>query len=147
MVFGVGAVGLAAIAAAAAEGIGTIVAVDPTPSRLESAAHYGAIGVNPAELGEISVVDKVKELTGGGATYGIDTTAVPAVVKQAQQSLARRGTLVALGLGPEEYVLDAVDLLQNGKRVMSSIEGESDPWRWCRGCSRCGPRARSTSTT
>lgn len=127
VVFGVGAVGLAAIAAAAAEGIGTIVAVDLTPSRLESAAHYGAIGVNPAELGEISVVDKVKELTGGGATYGIDTTAVPAVVKQAQQSLARRGTLVALGLGPEEYVLDAVDLLQNGKRVMSSIEGESDP--------------------
>ena len=74
-----------------------------------------------------SVVDRVKELTGGGAAYAIDATAIPAVVKQAQQSLAARGTLVALGLGAEEYVLDAIDLLQGGKRVMSSIEGDSDP--------------------
>jgi aryl-alcohol dehydrogenase len=34
---------------------------------------------------------------------------------------------VALGLGAEEYVLDAIDLLQAGKTVMSSIEGDSDP--------------------
>jgi aryl-alcohol dehydrogenase len=49
------------------------------------------------------------------------------VVKQAQQSLRMRGTLVALGLGAEEYALDAIDLLQNGKVVRSSIEGDSDP--------------------
>jgi aryl-alcohol dehydrogenase len=127
VVFGAGAVGLAAIAVAAAEGVGTIVAVDLMGSRLEAAAKYGAIGVNPSELDGISAVDKVKELTGGGATYGIDTTAVPAVVKQAQQALGIRGTLVALGLGPDEYQIDAIDLLQNGKRVMGSIEGDSDP--------------------
>jgi len=127
VVYGVGAVGLAAIAVAAAEGVGTIVAVDLVADRLEVAARWGAIGVDPSGLGEVSVVDRVKELTGGGATCGIDTTAVPAVVKQAQQSLGRRGTLVALGLGPEEYTLDAIDLLQNGKRVMGSIEGDSDP--------------------
>ena len=43
------------------------------------------------------------------------------------QSLAPRGTLVALGLGAEEYVVDAIDLLQGGKTVTSSIEGDSDP--------------------
>jgi aryl-alcohol dehydrogenase len=127
VVFGAGAVGLAAIAVAASEGVGTIVAVDLMGSRLEAAASYGAIGVNPSELGDQSPVDRVKELTGGGATYAIDTTAVPAVVKQAQQALGIRGTLVALGLGPEEYQIDAIDLLQNGKRVMGSIEGDSDP--------------------
>ena len=37
-----------------------------------------------------------------GARYGIDTTAKPEVVKQALQSLAPRGTLVALGLGAAE---------------------------------------------
>ena len=73
------------------------------------------------------MVARVRELTGGGAAYGIDTTAIPEVVKQAQQSLAARGTLVALGLGAEEYVLDAIDLLQGGKTVTSSIEGDSDP--------------------
>jgi len=127
VVFGCGAVGLAAIVAARAAGCGTVVAVDLMQSRLEVAGSYGAIAVDPSALGEQSVVDKVKELTGGGATYGIDTTAISEVVKQAQQSLAIRGTLVALGLGAEEYAIDAIDLLQNGKIIRSSIEGESDP--------------------
>ncbi|CAN5600392.1 NAD(P)-dependent alcohol dehydrogenase [soil metagenome] len=131
VVFGCGAVGLAAIVAARANGCGTVVAVDLMDSRLEVAASYGAVTVNPSSLGEPVMGDptvlKVKELTGGGASYAIDTTAVSAVVKQAQQSLKIRGTLVALGLGPEEYTIDAIDLLQNGKIIRSSIEGESDP--------------------
>jgi aryl-alcohol dehydrogenase len=127
VVFGAGAVGLAAIAAAASSGAGQVLAVDLMASRLEAAARYGAVTIDPSALGDLNVVDKVKELTGGGASYGIDTTAIGAVVKQAQQSLAIGGTLVALGLGPEEYPIDAVDLLQNGKIIRSSIEGESDP--------------------
>jgi aryl-alcohol dehydrogenase len=89
------------------------------------AARFGATTVDPTEVE--SVVERVKELTGGGARYAIDTTAIPAVVTQAQRALAPRGTLVALGLGAEEYVLDAIDLLQGGKTVRSSIEGDSDP--------------------
>src|SRR5690348_11795992 len=126
VVYGVGAVGLAAIAAAKHLGVGTIVAVDPMASRRDAAAKFGAIGVDPTDEAN-PVVDKVKELTGGGATYAIDTTAISAVVKQAQQSLKVRGTLVALGLGAEEYTLDAIDLLQTGKVVKASIEGDSDP--------------------
>jgi aryl-alcohol dehydrogenase len=125
VVYGVGAVGLAALAAATHAGVETLVAVDPLESRREMAARYGAIGVDPS--GYVPVVDRVKELTGGGAAYGIDTTAIPAVVKQAQQSLRIRGTLIALGLGAEEYLIDAIDLLQNGKVIRSSIEGDSDP--------------------
>jgi aryl-alcohol dehydrogenase len=126
VVYGVGAVGLAAIAAAAAEGVGSIIAVDPLASRREVAARFGATVLDPNE-GDQGIVDRVKGLTGGGATYGIDTTAIPAVVKQAVQSLGVRGTLVALGLGAEEYAVDAIDLLQGGKTVTSSIEGDSDP--------------------
>jgi aryl-alcohol dehydrogenase len=126
VVYGVGAVGLAAIAAAAAEGVGSIIAVDPLASRREVAARFGATTLDPDE-GDQGIVDRVKALTGGGATYGIDTTAIPAVVKQAVQSLGVRGTLVALGLGAEEYAVDAIDLLQGGKTVTSSIEGDSDP--------------------
>jgi aryl-alcohol dehydrogenase len=125
VVYGVGAVGLAAIAAAAAEGVESITAVDPLAARRTAAEKFGATTVDPAAVED--VVARVRELTGGGAAYGIDTTAIPAVVKQAQQSLAARGTLVVLGLGAEEYVLDAIDLLQGGKTVRSSIEGDSDP--------------------
>jgi len=126
-VFGCGAVGLAAVIAARATGTGTVVAVDLADLRLQEAEQHGAVPVNPSTLGEVSVVDRVRELTGGGATYAIDTTAVSEVVTQAQRSLRVRGTLVALGLGAEEYAIDAIDLLQNGKLVRSSIEGESDP--------------------
>ncbi len=125
VVYGVGAVGLAAIAAAAAVGVESIVAVDPLAARRSAAERFGATTVDPAAVED--VVARVKELTGGGAAYGIDTTAISKVVKQAQQSLAVRGTLVALGLGAEEYALDAIDLLQGGKTVKSSIEGDSDP--------------------
>jgi aryl-alcohol dehydrogenase len=124
VVFGVGAVGLAALAAARHVGTGTLVAVDPLASRREAAERFGATTVDPTD---VDVVERVKELTGGGATYAIDTTAIPAVVLQAQHSLRVRGTLVALGLGAEEYTLDAIDLLQSGKVVRSSIEGDSDP--------------------
>src|SRR3954447_1285725 len=125
VVYGVGAVGLAALAAARYAGVGTLVAVDPLESRRRAAERFGAVGVDPN--GDVGVVDRVKEITGGGASYGIDTTAIPAVVKQAQQSLGIRGTLVVLGLGAEEYPVDAIDMLQNGKVVKGSIEGDSDP--------------------
>ncbi len=125
-VFGCGAVGLAAVVAARTTGC-TVVAVDLADAPLKEARRFGAVAVNPATLGEQTVVDRVKELTGGGATYAVDTTAVSEVVKQAQQSLRVRGTLVALGLGAEEYAIDAIDLLQNGKIIRSSVEGESDP--------------------
>ncbi|HET6166344.1 MAG TPA: NAD(P)-dependent alcohol dehydrogenase [Marmoricola sp.] len=125
VVYGVGAVGLAALAAARHVGTGTLVAVDPLESRRDAAAKFGAVGVDP--LAEANVVERVKELTGGGASYAIDTTAISDVVRQAQQSLRVRGTLIALGLGAEEYTIDAIDLLQTGKVIKASIEGDSDP--------------------
>ncbi|MGB9302541.1 MAG: NAD(P)-dependent alcohol dehydrogenase [Mycobacterium sp.] len=128
VVYGVGAVGLAAFAAAKHLGVGTMVAVDPLRSRREAAARYGAVGVDPSAVDNIDdVVAKVKELTGGGANYAIDTTAISPVVKQAQLSLRSRGMLIALGLGAEEYMIDALDLLQTGKVISSTIEGDSDP--------------------
>jgi len=126
VVFGAGSVGLAALAAGRTTGA-TMVAVDPLASRRDIAASYGAVVVDPNDLGDVTIVDKVKELTGGGASYAIDTTAIPEVVKAAQQALAVRGTLIAIGLGAEEYPIDAVDLLQNGKVVRSSLEGDADP--------------------
>jgi aryl-alcohol dehydrogenase len=130
VVFGAGAVGLAALAAARSLRVGTLVAVDPLDERRAAAASYGAVAIDPTAESDGSptgVVDKVKELTGGGASYAIDTTAISAVVKQAQQSLRTRGTLVALGLGAEEYAIDAIDLLQTGKVIRASVEGDSDP--------------------
>jgi len=129
VVFGAGAVGLAAVAAARGAGVGTVVAVDPVEARRHLAEGYGALALDPTpdDPAAATVVDQVKELTGGGASYAIDTTALPVVVQQAQHSLRARGTLVALGLGAAEYPIDAIDLLQSGKIIRSSIEGDADP--------------------
>jgi len=91
---------------------------------------YGAVVLDPTEDGAEPVEQRVKELTAGGASYAIDTTAIPAVVLQAQHALRPKGMLVALGLGAPEYTIDAIDLLQSGKVVRSSIEGR--PTRWSR---------------
>lgn len=127
VVYGAGAVGLAAVAAAAATGVGTVVAVDLQAARLAEAQRLGATALDASGLEPEAVVQAVRDLTAGGASYAIDTTAVPSVVKQGMQALGSRGTLVALGLGAEEYPIDATDLLQGGKRLMSSLEGDSDP--------------------
>ncbi|WP_322936594.1 NAD(P)-dependent alcohol dehydrogenase [Nocardioides bizhenqiangii] len=123
VVFGAGAVGLAAIAAARGAGVGTVIAVDPVAARRRLAEGYGATVLEPGS----EVAERVKELTGGGASYAIDTTALAPVVQQAQHALRSRGTLVALGLGAPEYPIDAIDLLQSGKIVRSSVEGDADP--------------------
>jgi aryl-alcohol dehydrogenase len=127
VVFGTGSVGLAAISAGRLLEDVTVVAVDPMAPRRELAESYGAQPLDPFGLGETTIVDAVKELTGGGATYAIDTTANTEVVLDAQHCLATRGTLIAIGLGAEQYTIDAVDLLQNGKVIKSSLEGDADP--------------------
>ncbi|KRB76026.1 aryl-alcohol dehydrogenase [Nocardioides sp. Root190] len=127
VVFGAGAVGLAAVAVARGLGVETVVVVDPVAARRAVAEGYGAVTIDPTETDAGSVEDRVKALTAGGASYAIDTTAIADVVLQAQRSLRSRGMLVALGLGAAEYRIDAIDLLQSGKIVRSSIEGEADP--------------------
>ena len=79
---------------------GEVIAVDPVAARRELAEKYGALALDPlADPAPAAIVDRVKELTGGGASYAIDTTAIPAVVLQAQHALRSKGLLVALGLG------------------------------------------------
>lgn len=125
VIFGAGAVGLAAVAGAAHSGVGQIIAVDPLPARRQAAASLGAKTFDPGAHDD--VVAAIQSHLQAGATAAIDTTALPAVVAQAQRVVAARGTIVALGLGAAEYTLDAIDLLQSGKVVRSSVEGDSDP--------------------
>jgi aryl-alcohol dehydrogenase len=124
-VFGAGAVGLAAVMAAVASGVGTVVAVDPVDSRRTLASELGATAaLDPA--GE-DVVGAVRELTGGGATHAIDTTAKGAVINQAVEALAARGTLALLGIGIPAFELNVRELISGGKTVRGVIEGESVP--------------------
>ncbi|MFC5286613.1 NAD(P)-dependent alcohol dehydrogenase [Actinokineospora guangxiensis] len=123
-IFGVGSVGLAALLAAKAVGAESIIAVDLHPQRLELAAELGATAT---VLGgdDAAVVARIKELTGTGAHYGIDTTGVPGVIAAALQALRARGTCASVGLQAGDLVLGGHTI--SGKHLVSVVEGDADP--------------------
>ncbi|QLG63889.1 NAD(P)-dependent alcohol dehydrogenase [Halorarum salinum] len=127
-VFGAGSVGLSAVMAADLKGCTEIVTVDLKPDRLAKAEELGATAtVDPEDAGD--VVETVRELTGGGPDYALETTGVPEVAEQAVASLARRGTLGVIGapaLGTEASY-DVNDLILNGRTITGIVEGDADP--------------------
>jgi aryl-alcohol dehydrogenase len=97
-IFGLGAVGLAAVMAAAASGCGTIVAIDLLPGRLELAKDVGATAVVDASTE--SVVEAVKDFTAGGADYTVEAAGSPLATTQAFEALRGWGTCAATGNQP-----------------------------------------------
>src|SRR5262249_24005747 len=78
--FGSGAVGLAAIMAAHAVGATTIIAVDVVPSRRPRARELGAThAVNASEPDPVAAI---REITGGGVQFALETTGLPPVISR-----------------------------------------------------------------
>ncbi|MFC9930692.1 NAD(P)-dependent alcohol dehydrogenase [Streptomyces sp. NPDC127190] len=125
VVYGVGGVGLAAVMAAAALGAGTVIAVDLSKERRTLATEVGA--THALDGASEDLVEQIMEITAGGATHGLDTTAVPGVIRNAALALAPLGSLVVVGLGAGDIGLDVMDLIRGGKTVRGSIEGDANP--------------------
>jgi aryl-alcohol dehydrogenase len=96
--FGAGAVGLSAIMAARVVGAATIIAIDVVPSRLELAKEIGATHVVDAT--QQNAVTAVRAITGDGVQFSLETTAIPAVVRQAVDAVGVRGTCGIVGAAP-----------------------------------------------
>lgn len=126
-VFGTGAVGLSAIAAAALSPLTAVVAIDRVDSRLTLAKELGATHTINAESEDVAKV--LAEITGGaGLDYAVDTTANMGVIRTAVEALGTFGSLAAIGAAPlgTEITLDYTGLLV-GRSVVGVTEGDSDP--------------------
>ena len=125
--FGAGAVGLSAVMAARVVGATTIIAVDVVSSRLALAKEVGATHVVNAK--EQDAVAAVKAITGGGVQFSLETTANPAVVRQAVDALGVRGTCGIVGAAPPgtEIRIDVTEFMQMAKTLYGIIEGDSVP--------------------
>jgi len=89
-VFGLGGIGLNVIQGLRLVGAATIVGVDINPAKRAMAEKFGMTHfVNPNEVGVKNVVDKVVEITGGGADYSFDCTGSTEVMRQALESCHR----------------------------------------------------------
>src|SRR5271170_3939378 len=81
-IFGAGAVGLSALMAAKIAGCDPIVAVDVHEHRLELARELGAThAINHAACTD--VVGEIRKITGHGVRYSLETSALPAVFREA----------------------------------------------------------------
>jgi aryl-alcohol dehydrogenase len=126
-VFGVGAVGLAGLMAARIAGCEPIVAVDIHERRLALARELGATHTID-HTGRTDVVAAIRKLTGHGARFSLETSANPAVFREAVEALMPGGTCVLLGsarAGTE--VTFEMPFLQPGRVVHGVIQGESHP--------------------
>lgn len=126
-VFGTGAVGLAAMMAGRISGCIKVIAVDIVPERLELAKELGA--THTINSKQEDAVAKIKELTGGyGVDWTVDTTGLPAVIKNAISALAQGGTCAAIAVTPHLIELSTWnDLCVDDKKVVGVNMGDSIP--------------------
>ena len=127
-IWGAGAVGLAAVMAAAASGADEIVAVDRVGHRLTLAAELGAthtIDTAGAELAD--VVGEIVSTTRAGVNVALDTTGNPAVIAAAVESLATHGTASVITSSGAPVTVPPGSLLLKGRSLRGSMGGHINP--------------------
>lgn len=127
VVFGAGAVGMAAVLAAVVAEAGTIIAVDPVASRRAFAEELGA--THTVDPNDGDPVERIREITGGGAEYALDTTGVPAVFRQLSDCLGTlgHGAMVGATTPGTEGTVDIGTTLLSGQTLHMVIEGDAVP--------------------
>jgi aryl-alcohol dehydrogenase len=127
-VFGAGSVGCAAVLAATLAGCTPIVVVSRNADRLRLAVELGATHVVRAGDNGADPVDAIREITDGGVDFSVETTAVPAVLRQAVDCLGQGGVCGHLGAAAPgtEVILDMSSLLFN-RQIRGVVEGDSVP--------------------
>jgi len=125
-VFGVGGVGLCAVAAAALAGCLPVIAVDRIPGKLEAAREVGA---THTLLATGDVVAEIRRLVPGGLDFALEASGRPEVMRLALESVRPRGgTAVVIGNARhgEQVQIDPWQLNQ-GKRLLGTWGGDSQP--------------------
>jgi aryl-alcohol dehydrogenase len=127
VIFGTGGVGLSALMAAKLAGCDPIIAVDLQDSRLALARELGATHtINHS--GRDDVVAAIRQITGHGAKFSIDTSAIPAILREAVEALMPLGTCIVLGSARSGTdVSIEMPFLQDGRTVRGVIQGWSEP--------------------
>lgn len=136
-VFGLGGVGMAAIAGAKLAGASTIIAVDIDERKLEWAREFGATHtIDSSRLSgsgeESEVVAKIRELTGGfGTDVSIDAVGIMPTWQQAFYSRDHAGRMVMVGVPnlTSKIEVPAIDFYGRGGSLRPAWYGDCLPER------------------
>ena len=123
-VIGCGGVGLNAIQGAALAGALRIIAIDAVETKLTLAREFGATDVVDASGG--GVVEKIRDLTGGGVDYSFEAIGHKETAEQAFHMLRAGGTATIIGMIPQgtKIELDGPSFLRE-KRIQGSSMGSN----------------------
>lgn len=121
VVVGCGSVGISAIMGAKIAGCKNIIGVEIIPEKAEKAKEFGATHVICNE-GNVDFADQVREITGYGVEYFVDTTGDQTVIDNGFKALARMGTMVMLAIAPEMKV-SPIDMVIGGLNVAGVSAG------------------------
>lgn len=127
-VFGAGGIGLNIIQGAAIAGAEKIVAVDVLANKLEFAKQFGATHTINGSTG--NAVEQIKALTDGkGVEYAFEAIGLPATMRQAYDSLRKRGMAVVVGVTPmtAEVSVPVMTLVYEERILTGSVYGSSRP--------------------
>jgi Zn-dependent alcohol dehydrogenase len=129
-VFGLGGVGLAALLGARLAGAHPLVAVDVLESKLALARELGATHVVKARPNADAAL-AVREATGGGAHFAIESVGSEQVLAEAYAATRRGGTTVTVGLPhpARRFSVPAVSLVAEERTVKGSYLGSCVPSR------------------
>jgi S-(hydroxymethyl)glutathione dehydrogenase/alcohol dehydrogenase len=126
VVIGTGGVGLNAVQGAVFAGATTVIAVDTSGVKLETARAFGATHTINPDLDD--VIEVVTALTGGRrADYVIVTVGARSAVEQGPLLLRRAGTMVIVGM-PASGVTASIDpgtIANAGQRIVGSKMGSA----------------------
>jgi len=125
-IFGCGGVGLSALMAARLVGAGKIIAVDTLDYKLKMAKELGASETINAS--RENVVERINQLTGGGADYTFVAVGSADVIVQAFDAIRPGGKCILAGATPvgTKVSLDALTLMRE-KTIMGCTMGSSRP--------------------
>lgn len=126
VIFGVGAVGLAAVMAAKIAGAATIIAVDVNRERLALATDLGAtetvVAGDPAR-----VAGEINRITGRGASFILDTSGRAASLDAGAAALAPRGKFGSVAFNEGIDAPIQASALFMGKSLQGIIQGDALP--------------------
>ena len=127
-VFGTGGVGINVVQGAALAGAEKVIAVDLFESRLARAEEFGATHVINAKDGD--PVEQIRDLTDGrGVDYAFEVVGLAETMRQAFDSLAKRGVAMVVGITPNtaEVTIPSLPLAYEERVLTGSLYGSAAP--------------------
>lgn len=125
-IWGLGALGLAAMLGCKHSGAKRIIAIDINPEKFEVAKEFGATEfINPTEIVGKTIQEHLRAITGGGVDYTFECIGNVQIMKQAFESAAvGYGVCVLIGVAPSGQELNILPIdFQTGRTLKGTLFG------------------------